>query len=271
MGGFLTHLADKLAEKWLSLLVLPGLLFLAAASCARLLHHGAPFDHRPLTAALRHAGPRLHEPASAVLALAGVLLAAAAAGLAARCLAALVQRMWTGPWPAWAAPPARVITRSRRNRAARSPEPPPVTRYLPDRPTWIADRLRLVDDRVHAEYGLRVALLWPRLWLALPPEQRAPVDAARTAFAEAAALTAWGLLYLPLGLAWWPAGLAGLVAAAAGVRQGRAGAAAFADLAEAAVDVNQQLIAGLFGLTLRDGRITPDDGARVNDCLNKGA
>ncbi|WP_367139035.1 MULTISPECIES: hypothetical protein [Streptomyces] len=271
MGGFLTHLAEKLAEKWLSLLVLPGLLFLAVASSAHLLDQGAPFDHRPLTAALRHAAPRLHDPAFAVLASAGVLLAAAGAGLVARCLAVFVLHVWTGPWPAWARLLDRTITRKRHCRAGRSPEPPAVTRYLPTRPTWIADRLRLADDRVHVEYGLRIALLWPRLWLALPPEQRAPLDSARRAFMEAAGLTAWGLLYLPLGLAWWPAGLAGLVAAAAGVRQGRAGAAAFADLAEASVDVNQQLIADLFGLSLRDGRITPDDGARVNDRLNKGA
>ncbi|WP_424891646.1 hypothetical protein [Streptomyces sp. XH2] len=271
MGGFLTHLAEKLAEKWLSLLVLPGLLFLAVASSAHLLDQGAPFDHRPLTAALRHAAPRLHDPAFAVLASAGVLLAAAAAGLAARCLAVLVLQVWTGPWPSWARSLDRAITRNRRGRAERSPAPPAVTRYLPARPTRIADRLRLADDRVYAEYGLRIVLVWPRLWLVLPSEQRAPLDAARGAFTDAAGLTAWGLLYLPLGLAWWPAGLAGLAVVAAGVRQGRAGAAAFADLAEAAVDVNQQLIAGLFGLALRDGRITPDDGARVNDRLNKGA
>ncbi|MFE5869257.1 hypothetical protein ACFQ6V_11455 [Streptomyces roseifaciens] len=273
MGGFLTHLADKLAEKWLSLLVLPGLLFLATASCAHVLPHGDPFDHQPVVSALRRIGPSLHDsaPALVAFALAGLLLAAAGVGLTARCLATLVQRVWAGPWPSWAGPLDLALTRRRRTRAERSPAPPAVTRYLPARPTWIADRLRLVDDRVHAEYGLRIALLWPRLWLALPPEQRAPIEAARAAFADAAALTAWGLLYLPLGLAWWPAALIGLVVVGAGVHRGRCGAASFADLAEASVDVNQQLIADLFGRTPQDGRITPDDGARINDRLNKGA
>ncbi|WP_058043070.1 hypothetical protein [Streptomyces roseifaciens] len=271
MGGFLTHLADKLAEKWLSLLVMPGLLFLATASCARVLPHSDPFDHQPVVTALRHLRPSLHDPALVALALAGLLLAAAGVGLAARCLATLVQQVWAGPWPSWTGPLDRALTRRRRSRAERSPEPPAVTRYLPARPTWIADRLRLVDDRVHAEYGLRIALLWPRLWLALTPEQRAPIEAARVAFADAAALTAWGLLYLPLGLAWWPAALIGLVAVGAGIHRGRCGAASFTDLTEASVDVNQQLIADLFGRTLQDGRITPDDGARINDQLNKGA
>ncbi|URN10988.1 hypothetical protein LUW77_00475 [Streptomyces radiopugnans] len=49
MGGLLSELGKKLAERWLSLLVLPGALYLAVLGTAALLGHGHPFDLRHLT------------------------------------------------------------------------------------------------------------------------------------------------------------------------------------------------------------------------------
>ncbi|WP_326770755.1 hypothetical protein OG978_44460 (plasmid) [Streptomyces sp. NBC_01591] len=50
MGGLLSELGKKLAERWFSLLVLPGALYLAVLAVAQTLGHTHPFD------ALRLAG-----------------------------------------------------------------------------------------------------------------------------------------------------------------------------------------------------------------------
>jgi hypothetical protein len=44
-----------------------------------------------------------------------------------------------------------------------------------------------------------------------------------------------------------------------------------ADLVEAAVDTYQRPLADALGVDLPHGRITPAEGARINDILNKRA
>jgi hypothetical protein len=264
----LAELGKKLPDRWLSSLLLPGLLFAAVAEVARLLGHRHALDSRHLTTQLDQLSQDLHgEPTTIVLAIAAVLLAATAAGLASQALAATVHTAWTTRHPRrW------VDRRHERAKIAskQRPQPPP-ERYLPARATLIGDRFRLIGERVDAQYGLAVALAWPRLWLLFEDRTRTAIQTAYGQYHAAATLSAWGLLYLVVGSIWWPAALAGLGALAVGYRRGRTTAGVLADLIEAAVDTHQCALASAVGVALPHGRITPDEGLQINDILNKRA
>ncbi|MGV9538736.1 hypothetical protein ACWDR9_34460, partial [Streptosporangium sandarakinum] len=83
MTGFLDELGKKLAERWFTLLVLPGLVYLVFVAGAVTLGHSHAFD----PAVLRDAADRLaarpaaSAPGTVVLGATAVLAAAAAAGL----------------------------------------------------------------------------------------------------------------------------------------------------------------------------------------------
>ncbi|MEV4313055.1 hypothetical protein [Actinocrispum sp. NPDC049592] len=123
MGGLLTELGKKLAERWLSVLVLPGALYLAAMITAVVLGHGHPFEPRRLTDRLSQATTAANAPSAAgliIVLLIGFLLAAAACGLAAQALGAVAQRLWLAvDWQNWPPPlwqAAGALTRRRRVR-----------------------------------------------------------------------------------------------------------------------------------------------------------
>ncbi|MEU2129860.1 hypothetical protein [Streptomyces sp. NPDC018352] len=266
MNSLLAEVGRKLADRWLSALVLPGALFVAAAMCGWWLGHPHALDTGRLEDAVRGLGQQLSgRPAAVLLAVAGALLGATGAGLAVQGAAVGVRRAWV------ARRPARWVARRRRRaqgaQARRGRTPP--ARYLPARATAIGDRFRLVDQRVDAQYGLAVALAWPRLWLLLPDTATAAIRDATTRYRAATEVTAWGMLYLLLGAFWWPSVLVGLVAVAVGQVRGRSSGAALADLVEAAVDIHQRPLAETLGIDLPHGRITPEEGARINDILNK--
>ncbi|MFE6780619.1 hypothetical protein ACFVFF_00055 [Streptomyces sp. NPDC057680] len=115
MTTFLATLGGKLADTWVSLLVLPGLLYLAVASGASVLGHRHALDYGLLTARIDAlAGdPAAHAPGTVVVF--GVLLLVAAAGVSrlAAALGAGVERLWLGDWPAPLRPAARALTRRR--------------------------------------------------------------------------------------------------------------------------------------------------------------
>jgi hypothetical protein len=211
-------------------------------------------------------------------------LAATGAGLAAHALAALVHRAYVAPSPRWwlirrrrgsrvaVGPLWWLLHRRRTARAAvagRRPRPP--VRYLPRCATPIGDRFRLIGERIDAQYGLDTTLAWPRLWLLLPDTNRNAVQSAYDHYRAASTLTAWGLLYILLGITWPPALFASVITAAVGYRRAVAAAAVLADLIEATIDTQQLALAAIAGITLPHGRITPNDGLRVNDILNKRA
>ncbi|MEV6245990.1 hypothetical protein AB0M38_07275 [Streptomyces sp. NPDC051742] len=118
MTAFLATLGGKLADTWLSLLVLPGLLYLAVLSAARVLGHGHPFDHGRLTARIDALadGPAAQSPGTVVLVAAFVLAASAGAGRLTAVLGAGVERLWLGDWPWPLRPAARALTRRRAQR-----------------------------------------------------------------------------------------------------------------------------------------------------------
>lgn len=122
MTGFLTTLGSRLAETWLSLLVLPGLLYVTTSAAAGVLGHGRPFalDHLAHRIDALTAEPAAHATGTVVLAAAGVLACSAGASLLAAALGGAVERLWFGDWPRPAARAARALTgrRARRWEAA---------------------------------------------------------------------------------------------------------------------------------------------------------
>jgi hypothetical protein len=114
---FFEALGGKLAERWLGLLVLPGLLLLATAWTADRLGHAHWHDLGRLTAELnRIAGqPAWRSTGPLVLALAGIVLAALGLGLTVQAAGAGVERLWLSTRPRFL-----VAARLRRWQAAQS-------------------------------------------------------------------------------------------------------------------------------------------------------
>ncbi len=219
MGGFLAELGKKLAERWLSLLVIPGLLYVGALAGAQLLGQLHPFDIGRITRRpdAWTTSPGVGGTSGLVLFLIITLLAAAAAGLAAQALGSLTERVWLADrWQSWPPPLRRLAesrTKSRKQRwrtatttyqhqldaksaqlAHHRTAPPDaaemdldharraVTRIAqeqPGRPTWIGDRIHTAITRLDRDYHLELATIWPHLWLAMPETTRTEITTAR--------------------------------------------------------------------------------------------
>ncbi|WP_405551014.1 hypothetical protein [Streptomyces sp. NBC_01171] len=300
MTAFLNALGGKLAERWVALLAVPGLVYLVALAAAVTLGQ----RHWQDTGRLRErldalaAAPGAHSVGVLAVCAVAVLAGAALTGTGAQAVGALVERVWlTGP----RGPVTRWLTerRSRRWRAAddayrtalvaagrarlggaadgdalvaeaerlyaRRNE---VSLVAPRHPFWTGDRVTTPDRRVWRAYRLDLTAAWPHLWLLAPDSTRAELGTARTALSAAARLTAWGLAYLLLAVWWWPAALVGVATVATGAVRGRTAAASFAELAEALVDLQGADLARTLGLPC-EGRLTPATGEEVTRLLSK--
>lgn len=80
-----------------------------------------------------------------------------------------------------------------------------VAEVPPERPTWSGDRIAGMTRRLHDEWGIDLARVWPALWLTLPEPVCKRITEARTALTDAATLAGWSVLCLPLTAWWWPA------------------------------------------------------------------
>lgn len=282
MGGFFAELGKKLAERWLSLLVLPGLLYLGALAAAYFLGHH-PLDVSRITSQLDAWMSAPNPTSGLVLILIATLLTAAGVGLAAQALGSLTERMWFADrWQSWP-PPLRHLAQSHtRNRTKRwtsatetyqrqvdtkraqlahrtetSPEVDlgqahhAVTRIAqekPARPTWIGDRINAVSIRLDREYNLDLATIWPNLWLSMPETTRTEITAARQTLTRAATLAGWGLLYLAVGALSWPGLFIVTATMATAWRRGRTAADTYALLIEAATRLHTAELARSLGL-----------------------
>jgi hypothetical protein len=300
MNVFFAEFGKKLADAWLSALVLPGLLMAGVVWAALALRQSHSLDSRALASSAKQLAATFHAHGTGaiVIALAAALLVAAGFGLVAQFLGGIVQRCWLGNWPRWAQPATRRLTSRRRTRwegarddydtaARRALECPDdaarqdvdrlagalnrVALAPPSRPTWMGDRAVAAAVRVDAGYGLDLSFCWPRLWLVIPEAARTELTAARDQFGAATTLTAWGILYAIVGVIWWPAAIIGLVTAAVGWYRGRATIAAFADLVEATVDIYARDLATSLGMPVADGPITFDVGRKLTEWFRKGA
>ncbi|MFI6522563.1 hypothetical protein ACIBF1_43920 [Spirillospora sp. NPDC050679] len=304
MNAFLSALGGKLAERWLSLLVLPGLLLLGACVAGGgVLGHRHWNDVGRLRARVDAlaAEPAADDPGTILLVVSAVLLTAAALGLAAQALGSVLEAWWTGD-PA--DPAARRLAARRRERwrvredalaaaerlkgefrlglqpeGAVEPSEEDVARLrrerdriapmAPRRATRGGDLMLAAAERVRRRYGLSLATAWPRLWLILPDPARSQVQAAQGAFGAAARLGGWGAGYALLGLWWWP----GLLVAAAvwftAWRRGRAAVETLAVLVEASVDLYGHELAARLRVDLPGGPLGRGTGEQVSRLLGK--
>ncbi|AOS61844.1 hypothetical protein [Actinoalloteichus hymeniacidonis] len=270
MNQFLSTVSGKLAERWVTTLVLPGVFFLLAVLCAVRLGHEQAFDIASVADWLAaHA-----DSAPIALAAVAVLLGASATAIAAQSLGGLAEAIWTRPWrgpAAWIARPLVFLRGRRFDRAAARAEVDPVAVYRPRHPMWVGERFRLLDTRIAAQYhGLRLGPLWPRLWLLLPDTVRAPVQAAESRLVAARTLFGWGVLYLGLGAWWYPAAILGLVAAVLGWARTRAAVVAVTTWIEATVDTHLGMVCEALGHAVPESGITREFAALINDRLTKG-
>ncbi|MBQ0977867.1 hypothetical protein [Micromonospora sp. M61] len=292
MTGFFSELGKQLAEKWVSLLVMPGLLFAATVVTGLLAGHRHAWDVERLVRRGDQLATSMQKTGTTavLLAAAAVLLAAAACGVLARAVASLVEQAWLGRWPA---PLRRFSTSRTQARAARwtylseqyeaaEHAPPAVRDRLaadrrqvsgsePQRPTWMGDRLCSVDAVIWAEYRLDLTSAWPRLWLLAAPESRTEIQSARVAFDRATLLAGWGVLYLLVGIGWWPAIILGSIVWWTAWRQGRSRIDAYADLAEALVDLHIGQLAAALSIPSSDPSNTITGvGRQITERLRKG-
>ncbi|MEO3778411.1 hypothetical protein ABGB16_16475 [Micromonospora sp. B11E3] len=272
MIGLLTEVGKRVSGRWMTAVLLPGVLLVAVGAVAVALGHTRPFDLEHLAAAAERAGRDLAaRPGRLVVVVSAVGVGAGLAGTAARGLGLLAQWWWLREWFLTGG----LITRSRWSRrsrtlaAARRAGTPTVAAYLPQRPTWLGDRVRLVEARVRAQYHVSAALVWPRLWLLLDADARQPVTDARTRYGEAVALVGWGCLYLALGLRWWPALLVGAGVLLTAWRRLRDTLAELAELIESAIDLRLRDLAAALGLPLAGAEVSASEGRALDDRLGK--
>jgi hypothetical protein len=274
LSGFLTAIGQQLAQRWATVLVLPGLVFIAIAMAGHALGQTRSYDVPELVRSAQKLATQFDgRPVAAVLAVGGIALAAIAVALLAQGVGTAARSLWLVyrvPWPfsavveflvdkrgkAWKCastkydearrPPAPADDvqlaklADKRNRIALAP---------PIRPTWIGDRMASASTRVYSQYHLSLDFAWPRLWLVLPDLVRAEVKDARDSFDHASTLQGWGLLYMALGIEWWPAAVAGLFTVVLAWQRGRASMGTLADLVEAAFDLYAVSLATSLGFT----------------------
>ncbi|MEU1722671.1 hypothetical protein ACNF49_39590 [Actinomadura sp. ATCC 39365] len=297
MTGFLSSLGQKLAERWLTVLVLPGALFEGVLWLAAVLGHRRPWDV-PFLAARATAQTRAldGEPVAQALLLVALLLGAFGAGLAANALAGPVVRCWFARGPRRLARPLVERRRRRWDDAHRAYESATaaegestadferrrgelaarrnaIALARPFRPTWMGDQLDAVAVRVRNRYGIDLDAAWPRLWLVVPDHARTTIGDARAALTGAATTAAWGVLYLAVAAVtlWWPAALVGVVTIAVGHRRGRSATGTLAQVCEATADLYGAELARALNVPLADGKVTQRVGFTITELLRKGA
>ncbi|WP_051182001.1 hypothetical protein [Nocardia vinacea] len=291
MTTFLGELSKKLAERWLTLLVLPGLLWCGAVIAAAVLGQRSALDLHAADAWINSLANRTsgQRPTVAAITVATLLGAAAVVGLIADWLGTLVDRVWTAHGTSWA---TRWLAQRRTNRwdkafdefersiagSATDPGSSAVARararcmaispVRAARPMWIGDRLQAADKRVHEKYGIDLSPTWPRLWTVLPDSARSDLATALDSYAAAARLVGWGLLYLVVTPWWWPAAPIGGAVVFRGWRCGRSAAQVLAELTETTVDLYGPTLARQFGIDC-NGLLTTDIGNRVSEIARK--
>jgi hypothetical protein len=299
MGGFFQELAKILAQRWLSLLALPGAFFTVAIGLAAVLGHARAWDHTLLAHRANATATTVAKlPVGAQVLLAAAFLAVAVGvGFAVQALAGVTRKLWLGQWR-----PRRLTAPLVRRRRARwhrlverrrriegdNPEPRTadeqdrvdaaadrVNRLAmaePGRPTWMGDRIHAVESIAFHRYGLDLTFGWPRLWLILPETTRTELGNAHAAFAAAVATGTWALPYLVLAAFWWPAALIAVCVGLTGWVRARSAVTDLSSLAEAAVDLHGRELAIALGVTDSEGSgpLTLDEGERTTDLMRKG-
>ncbi|WP_406503029.1 hypothetical protein [Streptomyces sp. NBC_01602] len=275
MDGILSDLGKRIADRWFTFLILPGVPFAATVIVAWAMTPSGAAHALDLDILVRRLDT-LGATAQTIKGIvSGCLLVAGVAVVAVlvRELSLIVNRLWLGRAAILCRLMRPGIRRRRRlalDTARRGGYALP-ERYLPHRATWIGDRFALVDERVAAQYGVSLARVWPRLWQLRDDRTPKVVSAAWDDYAAATVRVAWALPYLVISLFWWPAAPLGLALMLLGWSQGRRGADDFCVSCEAAIDVQLRRLAHIVGVPLPHQRVTTAEGRQIDGILAKGA
>ncbi|KNE83881.1 MULTISPECIES: hypothetical protein [Streptomyces] len=287
MNTLLGELGKKLAERWVSLLALPGLLYLATATIAVTLGHSHALDYGLLRDTLSDwfTDPDLRSAGTVTLLLTGILLGSVAVGVGADAVGRLVERLWH--LPPGRRSPLRLLTYRRNKRwqrEVRCADAPTVSSaellravaaadricaLEPGRPTWTGDRFRVTRERIRQSYGLDLDAAWPRLWLVLPDTTKEELTTAAGTYRAAARRWGWTLLYTALICWWFPAALitVGMVISAQlKVRNATHG---LTTLIEATVDVHYRDLVAAMGIDPQHGQADPGSGEALSAWFRK--
>jgi hypothetical protein len=295
----LDSLGQKLAEKWLSALAAPGLLFVAAAATGAVLGHESALDRSVLFERFDTWATKAGQWSTLgqLAVFAAVVLASVAVGTLVRVCADGVERVWAGEWPGMARPLADRLTARRRRRweeieagmtRLRGEHPAhrrgePVRRDLderaarrdgialapPCRPTFTGDRMAGIETRLRNQYGIDLASCWTRLWVILPEDVRTELRTSRARFDSAVAGSVWAGCYALLGCVWWPAALAAVATGLVSWRRGRRAVAVHAELVESTVDVYLRRLVEELGVDTSGSPPDPRVGAALNRVARK--
>ncbi|MEY9860039.1 hypothetical protein ABH935_005675 [Catenulispora sp. GAS73] len=296
MNGFLAELGKKAADRWLELLILPGLLWLGALVVSVRLgqRHALNAARMRLWIDQTAARPASHDLAAVLLVGVAALLGSAAVGLAVSGSAALVQRLWVLPgdlpplswllsWRQknWDAAAARLKTAIA---AAAQPQRHGLDTNVaerhaqraqyrlnrigttrPRRPTAIGDRFLQAGTHLRSSSGIDPDIMWPRLWSVLPDTFRADLASAQESYTNASRLVSWGLAYLVLAALWWPSAAVSVAVLLTAVARVRSAAVTLASLVETAVDLHLTTLAAALGIS--DTAPRAEIGAAIGNLL----
>jgi hypothetical protein len=292
--GLLTEVGKKLTDRWLSLLVLPGLLFIGILAAAWLLSVRAWATPQERGAVIGDLDRTLVTADSssgrAIAILVAALLLSAVAGLGAQVLGTVSRWMWLARAPLgtvldFAMRRRRAHWKKLDQRSAECTDPTLRLRLVnrrnrmaltePASPTWMGDRMAGLAVRIRNAYGLDLATAWPRLRLLLPEDARKDTQAATDAFERASVHAGWGLLYTLAGAVfaarawswWWPLLLVGVGTYATGWFRGRAAIRELSTTIESIMDIYARLLLKSEG----PGEPSPADGERLSEYFRKGA
>ncbi|WP_395292255.1 hypothetical protein ACF9IK_00540 [Kitasatospora hibisci] len=304
MGGLWSELGKKLAERWLSVLVLPGVLYLAVAAAAHTLGQRHALDAARLVREVDAvaARPAVTGIGGQIVFVGAIVLAAAVAGTVAEAAGSLVERLVIAAgWRTWPAPFSALAGwwTERRRRSwddahsayhegwtgAMAPEaedrPDPavwraaarrrsrIALERPERPTWSGDRIQAAAVRLDRDHKLDLAVVWPHLEVVLPEAMGNRIADARAALARATVLAGWALLYAPLVLWWWPAAPLALVLAGVARHRTRSCVDSYARLLEVAARLHVCALAAQLGFSHTEP-LSEGLGARLTHHLRTG-
>lgn len=299
MNGLFDALGKKIADQWLTTLLLPGLLWVCVTALAWQLRWAHALDMKAAEPLLRPLGSD-HAVGQSVAVFGGVLIAAAGAGVTAAGLATVIRGIRPAAARSALARYLRAIRLERWERARRSAEQlekdlvgtadvgtadsatvgpelaaakarqHAISLEAPEHATWVDDRLRATVIRVHRAYGLDVSRAWPRLWFVLGDSVSvcADITAAQGSYAKAELLGGWAVLYAAVGLVWGPALVIAAVVLAVSCVQARSATETLCQLVEAAVDLYGPMLAEQLHIPC-EGALTPEIGAEIDKILRK--
>jgi hypothetical protein len=302
MTTFIETLAGKLAERWLTVLVIPGLGYLVAAAIALRLGHArwsqVSLLRDDITALA--ADPALRSAGVAVLAVVALLAAAAAVSLVVQALGAAFLRIWFMPprdpvtrgltarrlsaWQRADQAFQRALVAAGRAQVSGSPDAPALRQAAerlgatrkrinlvpPQRPFRVGDRVAAADHRIFDRYRLDLGFIWPRLWLVMPETTRGEIGTAQARLTQEARLAGWAVAYLILGAWWWPMLLFGAGCGVAAWVRARSAGEVLADLVESAVDVHGRALAESMGIAC-PAQLDRETGELITGALRTSA